>query len=400
MNARIVRILVFALIAGCGGGGSGGPPETPSRFLYLSAYGGPNSFPTDIYGFAVDSGGALSAVPGSPAPGADDGSIGRFTITRDSKFLYTTTNVELEAFQINPDGSLTNAPSPSFSLFIPVSLVAHPTADLLYVGTTSGVLSVFAINPETGALKQTSSASLGSNIEVGNFAVITPDGRYLYQGNLYPAPAGIGPLPTQLQLAGFSIDSATGALSAVPGSSVLPMISSNSDTLFNMMAIDPNGKFLYAGYEFDVGNVGFDGAVATYSIDASSGALTAVPGSPFSVGGVPNSVAIDASGSFLIVSISPRLGGAPGNCLAVLSIDAGTGALASVPGSPFGPQSCGPVTADPSEPIVYAGVGSATGPAAVLVLSLDQTTGALATIGQTAIPDSTKLGVGSIALSH
>jgi 6-phosphogluconolactonase len=399
MNARIGRILTFALIAGCGGGGSAGPPETPSKFLYASASGGPNSFPTDIYGFAVYSSGALSAVPGSPASGADDGSIGRDTITRDSKFLYTTTNVELEAFQINSDGSLTNAPSPSFSLFLPASLVAHPTADFLYVGTTSGVLSVLAINPETGALKQTSSASLGSNIEVGNFAVITPDGRYLYQGNLYPAPAGIGPVPTQLQLAGFSIDSATGALSAVPGSPESLMISSNTDTSITAMAADPTGKFLFAGYEFD-DVAGFDGAVAAFSIDASSGALTAIPGSPFSIGGVPNSVAIDASGSFLIVSISPRLGGAPGNCLAVLSIDAHTGALASVPGSPFGPQSCGPVTADPSEPFVYAGVGSATGPAAVLVLSLDQTTGTLATIGQTAVPDSTKVNVSGIALTH
>src|ERR1700689_95000 len=133
MNARIVRILALALMAGCGGGGSGGPPETPSRFLYASARGGPDSFPTDIYGFAVYPGGALSSVPGSPAPGEYDGSIPLVTITRDSKFLYTTTNTELKAFQINPDGSLTNAPSPSLSLFIPGILVAHPRADFLYV---------------------------------------------------------------------------------------------------------------------------------------------------------------------------------------------------------------------------------------------------------------------------
>lgn len=398
MNARIVRILALALMAGCGGGGGGGPPETPSRFLYASASGGPNSFPTDIYGFAVYPGGALSSVPGSPAPGADDGSIGRFTITRDSKFLYTTTNVELEAFQINSDGSLTNAPSPSFSLFIPLSLVAHPTADVLYVGTASGVLSVFAINPETGALNLTSSVSLGSNIQIGNSAVTTPDGRYLYQNALYPNSAS--PTLTQLQLAGFSIDSATGALTAVPGSPVSLTIPSTFETAINTMTIDPSGKFLYAGYQFgEAVNVGFGGRVAAYSIDASSGALTAVPGSPFSVGGAPYSVAIDASGSFLIVNINPR-GSSPGNCLAVLSIDAGTGALASVPGSPFGPPTCAPVTADPSEPFVYAGVGSATGPAAVLVLSLDQTTGALATIGQTAVPDSTKFNVAGIALTH
>lgn len=88
MNARIVWILAFAFIAGCGEGGGGGSSGTPSRFLYASAYGGPNSFATDIYGFGVNSGGGLSAVPGSPAPGANDGSIGRFTIVHDSKFLF------------------------------------------------------------------------------------------------------------------------------------------------------------------------------------------------------------------------------------------------------------------------------------------------------------------------
>jgi len=81
-------------------------------------------------------------------------------------------------------------------------------------------------------------------------------------------------------------------------------------------------------------NVGDDGGLAGYSIDAASGALTAMPGSPFAIGGVPNSVAIDASGKFLMVSIFP-LGG--GSHLAVFSIDPGTGALTSVPGSPFGP---------------------------------------------------------------
>jgi 6-phosphogluconolactonase len=167
------------------------------------------------------------------------------------------------------------------------------------------------------------------------------------------------------------------------------------------MVIDPTGKFLYVSYEFAVVNVGSDGGLAAYTIEATSGALTAVPGSPFGVGWVPNSVSIDASGRFLIVSMFPRLGGAPGNCLAVLSIDPDTGALTSVPGSPFGPMhSCGYVAADPSGPYVYAGsaLQSENAPATVSVLSVDQATGALAFIGETTIPD--KLGVSFIALTH
>src|SRR6266853_1436767 len=395
MNARIVLIFAFALIAGCGGGGSDGTPAAPSRFLYASAHGGPNTFPAAIYGLAVYPDGALSLVPGSPAPTRDGG--GPIVITRDSKVLYTTNfngpaNLdELLAFQIHADGSLTNAPGPSFSMpDTIVGLVAHPTADFLYASGYSGVLTVFAIDSATGALSLTSSVTLGNEF-IKNSAVITPNGRYLYQDDVYPDDV----YPTARQIAGFSTNAATGALSPVPGSPLSPTTHSASSP--GLMAIDPTGKFLYVSYEFFVVNVGADGGLAAYSIDATSGALTAVPGSPFGVGGVPNSVAIDSSGRFLIVSIFPRLGGAPGNCLAVLSIDPGTGALTSVPGSPFGPMhSCGFVAADPSGPYVYAGTAleTANTPATVFVLSMDQATGALAPIGETTIPD--KLGVSFI----
>ena len=75
MNARIILIPAFALIAACGGGGgsSSGPPPVPSGFLYVNAYGGPNTVPTAIYGLTVYSNGTLSLVPGTPAPAEDGG---------------------------------------------------------------------------------------------------------------------------------------------------------------------------------------------------------------------------------------------------------------------------------------------------------------------------------------
>src|SRR5262249_58461894 len=128
---------------GCGGGGSGGSPKTPSRFLYVNADQGPNEFYTETYGFAVYSGGALQAVQEfSPVPSSLPGG-GTLAITFDSRFLYTTdTDLgsglfavadEINAFQINPDGSLTRAPSPTLSMADnPVGLVAHPTAYFLF----------------------------------------------------------------------------------------------------------------------------------------------------------------------------------------------------------------------------------------------------------------------------
>ena len=401
MDVRIALILAFALMAGCGGGG--GAPPMPSKYLYVNAESGPNTFITDTYGFAVYAGGALSPVPRfSPVPAQDYGGA-PLVITRDSKFLYTPYYNELAAFQINPDGTLTNAPSPSFSIIgTPVGLVAHPTADLLFASSNTGgtgLLSVFAINSGTGGLNLTSSVSLGgNNIETGTSAVITPDGGYLYQADVYYPNGFFSTLPGLLQIASFSIDSATGALSPFPGSPVSTMISARNipGNVSGYMAIDPTGKFLYVSYVV-IANGVTEGGVAAFSIDANSGALTAVPGSPFSVGGSPTAAAIDASGRFVIVSIIPE---APGNCLDVFSIDSSTGALASVTGSPFGPAVCGFVAADPSEPLVYAAGGSATGPPMVFALSIDQTTGALAPISQAAVSDKTKLGAVFIAVSH
>lgn len=397
VTARIVWIVVFAFMAGCDGGGSGGSPNTPSRFMYVNADSGPNEFYTETYGFVLSSGGALEPVTGfSPVPSSLRGG-GPLVIPFGSKFLYTTNTNGLAAFQINPDGSLTNAPSASFSMTnTPVGLVADPTLNFLYVSSGSGVLSVFAINSETGALNLTSSVSLGaSNIKIQNSAVITPNGKYLYQAAVY-YPNGLGQAPAQGQLAAFSIDPATGALSAVPEGPV--SISTNIPS----MSIDPTGKFLYASYEAD-------NEVAAFLIDATSGALTAVPGSPFAVGGsattIVTRIAVDASGKFLIVGLEP---GEVSNCLDVLSIDSGTGALTRVPGSPFPPAAlyCPLVAADPSGPLIYVGTaggiqpGLGVPPATVVALSVDQTTGALTTVGQAAVPDTSKVAAGFIALTH
>ncbi|MGH7867438.1 MAG: lactonase family protein, partial [Candidatus Dormibacteraceae bacterium] len=324
----------------------------------------------------------------------------------DSKFIYTTDTDsgsglfaiadEITAFQINPDGSLTNAPSHSLAMADnPVGLVAHPTADFLYVSSGSGVLSVFTIDSATGGLTLTSSVSLGGNIEIATSAVITANGKYLYQADVY-YPNGVAQQPALPQLAAFSIDPATGALSAVPGSP----FSISTNISLGSMSIDPTGKFLYATYSAH-------NEIAAFSIDATSGTLTAVPGSPFSLGGsatmIVTTIAVNASGKFLIVGLEP---GAVGNCLDVLSIDSGTGALALVPGSPFPPAAlfCG-VTADPLEQLVYAGTGGIQAgpgipPATVVALSVDQTTGALTPVGQAAVPDSSKVTVDFIAMTH
>ena len=301
--AEFIAVGVLLCLIGCGGGGSDSTSAAPSRFLYASGVGGPNANPAAIYGFAVYPGGAISSIASSGT--ATDFGGGPITITRDSKLLYTTYADTVKASEIHPDGSLTNSVSPSFQMppGTRVSgLVADPAADFLYASSYSttlspGVLTVFAIDSATGALSQTSSVTLGNEF-IENSAAITPNGRYLYQNDVYP---GEGSIPTTLQIAGFSTSTTTGALNPVPGSPLSPTTPATSS--IHQMAIEPTGKFLYASYQPFVTKVGDEGGIAAYSIDTASGGLTAVPGSPFDVGLSPYSLAVDASGRFLIVSI-------------------------------------------------------------------------------------------------
>jgi len=87
--------------------------------------------------------------------------------------------------------------------------------------------------------------------------------------------------------------------------------------------IDPSGQYLL------VTNSGLPGSVSVFSIDSSSGALTAVAGSPFYANDSPNEIVMPPAGNFVYVS-NPSSGMVTG-----FTFDAGTGVLAPVPGSPF-----------------------------------------------------------------
>ncbi|MGA9417690.1 MAG: beta-propeller fold lactonase family protein [Candidatus Cybelea sp.] len=110
-----------------------------------------------------------------------------------------------------------------------------------------------------------------------------------------------------------------GALSTVPGSPF------RAGTYPIAVAIDPNGKFAYVactGY-------GYSGSgVSAYTIDSSTGVLTAVAGSPFRAGDLPEGVAIHPNGAFAYVTA--------GGGVSAFAINQTTGAPTPVAGSPFG----------------------------------------------------------------
>jgi 6-phosphogluconolactonase len=122
----------------------------------------------------------------------------------------------------------------------------------------------------------------------------------------------------------YTIDSTTGALTALVAS---PFAAGSNPTA---VIVDPSGTFVYVA-NFNGGGTPGGNNISAYTINANTGALTPVTGSPFATGMNPSSVRTDPSGKFLYVTNeNPTV-----NNVSAFTIDASTGALGPVTGSPF-----------------------------------------------------------------
>ena len=136
-------------------------------------------------------------------------------------------------------------------------------------------------------------------------------------------------------ISAYTIDSATGALTPVPGSPFAA--AGNTPT---GVAVDPSGKFAYVTTRC-LSNVScLNGTVSAYTINSTTGALTLVPGSPLAAGRIPESVAVDPSSKVRLCGkclrqqcAFPIVDG--GGTVYAYAIDRTTGTLTPVPGSPF-----------------------------------------------------------------
>lgn len=183
----------------------------------------------------------------------------------------------------------------------------------------------------------------------------------------------------------FSINASTGLLAPVAGSPF--PAGSAPDT--GGIAVDPGNKFLYA-------TLTNSGGVAGYTINPTTGALTAIAGSPFPAGNDPSQAIVDSSGKFLFVSNhNDSLG-----TISAYGIDPTTGALTPVAGSPFQTQAGFPgpwglaITAG-GKFLCVAMVGTANANNLISVFSIDPATGALNQVAGSPFP----AGRGPLALA-
>jgi 6-phosphogluconolactonase len=235
-----------------------------------------------LFAYAIDrSTGALTTATGSPY--AIPQTVFTDIVDNAGKYLYVQGTSGVYAFSIQSGGALTAVPGSPFSdaggpssvgFTTPASLMAvDQTNQFLYVSTSGGI-SAYSINSTTGMLSPIAGSPFGSNMGTPWSITVTPNNKFLYEVDAKQATVFYA----------YSIDQSSGVLTAISGSPFNPGACGNSlqgvpgpDNL----TIATAGKFLYD-------NCGI------YSLDADTGAIAQT--STFTAGDWP---VIDPTGNFL-----------------------------------------------------------------------------------------------------
>jgi 6-phosphogluconolactonase (cycloisomerase 2 family) len=283
------------------------------KFLYVA-----NSQSNAIAVYSVASDGTLN-LSGTPTP---DGGTGPNNLAIDSSgmFLFVTNSfsANISVFSIDSgSGALTAvAGSPFSANASPGEILIPPATNFLYVTNAStGTVTAFTFSTSTGLLTPIPGSPFISGPGASGLA-ISNSANYLYVANSTAVNFGSTAVGN---ISGFSIDQTTGRLTPLVGSPYISAVGSGPSTLVT----DPNGRFIFAT------TPGSAYSVWCFTIDPTSGGLTASPGSPFSVEAGGLFAFIDNVGHFLYIGSQSAHG------IAAYTYDQNTGLPATVLNSPF-----------------------------------------------------------------
>jgi len=331
-----------------GPGGGGGGSTTSSALLY---YLGSSS---DVQGALFTSSGSFANLSPFTAPTLPSSQVSSMVIA-NRQFLYVPMSgfTSVAGYTIGSDNSLTQISGSPFSAAAGGdTAVTDPAGRFLFVGGQfSSSISVYQINPTTGVLTPAPGSPFRSfNLGIAANLAVDGSGKFLYVGQTFATSPVVA----------FSINQTDGALTEIAGSPFALGVS--------VLQGDPSGKFLL-GIADNTGTSG-NKHISVFSINQTTGVPTAVSGSPFATVSVPFALAMQPGGSFVYASVADSTGIT--TAMEGYQLNSTTGALTSLPGSPF--------TAFPFANCQFEQSGaflfcpSATG---FSVLSVDSTTGGL-----------------------
>jgi len=287
------------------GSTDGGLIVAAKKYLYIPFANGV------LYGYSIDSTGQLTALTGSPYTLSSGG----YSIAADpaGKLLFVGGQGEIMVYTINADGSLTTAPGSPVSSgggLIATQMVTDGLGKYLYAVQGSTVAE-FSYS-QAGTL-----ASLGTPPSLG-MSMLAPDvsGKYILGiTGLDGSQSGL--VDNHIYVFGIS---GNGTLSAVQNS---PFSTSSSPV---WLAASPTAELVYTCN--DSGQLGSQSITTEpmegYSIDASTGALTPVSGSPFTTLST-QFARFEQSGQFMFAAMQENNSGST----VPIGVDSSTGALSN-----------------------------------------------------------------------
>jgi 6-phosphogluconolactonase len=266
-----------------------------------------------VSAFAIGTNGQYSSAPGSPYSAAGIGSLGAVATTPDGRYVYVAgAGGGIHGFSVASNGSLGQVPGSPFTVVANcVDAVVDSAGKFLFVISGSSI-SVFAINANDGSL-----TTAGSPVALPALTLPTAGMAATVSGNgttfLFVA------LGATNSVAAFSVDTSTGALMPVAGS---PFSTGNAP--FNLAATS-NAVYVTNN---------LDGTISAFTWDKNTGVLTAISGSPFSAawGGGLTSL----GGQYLYVTSVNNVFPPFVNSILGYSIGS-SGAISPLPGSPYSP---------------------------------------------------------------
>jgi 6-phosphogluconolactonase (cycloisomerase 2 family) len=276
----VAGLPAVALAMGCSGffvypGSTGSGSGSTANYVYVA-----NAATDTVSGYSIGTG-TLSVVSGSPyglgfAPTA-------VAVNPADTILFVGGSTSIYAYSIGTGGGLSvlNNGSPVGYAAVAAMDISPDGQWLMALDANGITVDEFSINSSTGVLTQ-------------------------YAGASYTV-SGATPLPTSIkfapngQLVFFSLGTAgdfvytfntsTGAMA-----SSQYLAAPTTTTSDNAVAISPDSSYLY------IARSGTNGGLGVYAINASTGALTPVSGSPYATGRQPYSVVVNPAGTDVYVA--------------------------------------------------------------------------------------------------
>ncbi len=324
--------------------------------------------------------GSLLQLADSPVSSGGKNPVGLVvTHTQKSLFVINRDDSNIVWYQIGTDGKIYAQKTYNTSGSFPVALALSPDDNFLYVlctfqGTATtgpGVINVF--KTAGNATTNDYSLTLASTTNVGLSPVgitASADGNFVYAIEQDPDTT------ISTNLLGFSRNTSTGALAALPGTTVTATGATgySSGVAPSSIVEDPKARYLYVTDRLANQVIGY-----TFS---AGGVPTPMNNGPFATGSLPVASTIDPRGMFLYVANFNA------NTVTPYAIDIATGTLSASSGSTGTATGTGPTCVTIESALGIYLFTSNQLDNSVTGLQLNPSTGALKNIQNTPFPAS------------